>query len=279
MHDFLHPDRVVIGSDDQAAAIRVAVALPRRRRAAHRHRPGVGRDDQVRRQRLPGHQAVASSTPSPRCARRVGADVNDVVLGMGYDKRIGHEFLRPGPGLGRLAASRRTPGRCSRSPRTPATTSTCSTGVDRRQRRAVRPGRREDRAGRRRRRSTAHGRGRVGPHVQGRHRRPARLAVARDHRAACSPRAPSCRPTTRRSTDRKPGVPDGIEVVRRRRTPPCDGADVLAVLTEWDEFRWLDLDKVGERHGRRARRRRPQPARPRPTAPRAGFAYQGIGRS
>ena len=24
----------------------------------------------------------------------VGADVNDVVLGMGYDKRIGHEFLR-----------------------------------------------------------------------------------------------------------------------------------------------------------------------------------------
>ena len=30
----------------------------------------------------------------------VGADVNDVVLGMGYDKRIGNEFLRPGPGWG-----------------------------------------------------------------------------------------------------------------------------------------------------------------------------------
>src|SRR4029079_12480385 len=30
----------------------------------------------------------------------VGADMNDVVLGMGYDKRIGQEFLRPGPGFG-----------------------------------------------------------------------------------------------------------------------------------------------------------------------------------
>ena len=29
--------------------------------------------------------------------RGVGADVNDVLLGMGYDHRIGHEFLRPGP--------------------------------------------------------------------------------------------------------------------------------------------------------------------------------------
>ena len=29
-------------------------------------------------------------------------DVRDVLLGLGYDKRIGFEFLRPGPGLGRV---------------------------------------------------------------------------------------------------------------------------------------------------------------------------------
>jgi UDPglucose 6-dehydrogenase len=30
----------------------------------------------------------------------VGADVRDVLLGMGYDRRIGFEFMKPGPGFG-----------------------------------------------------------------------------------------------------------------------------------------------------------------------------------
>jgi UDPglucose 6-dehydrogenase len=30
----------------------------------------------------------------------VGADVGDVVLGIGYDRRIGHQYLQPGPGWG-----------------------------------------------------------------------------------------------------------------------------------------------------------------------------------
>ena len=30
----------------------------------------------------------------------VGADVRDVILGLGYDHRIGFDFLRPGPGWG-----------------------------------------------------------------------------------------------------------------------------------------------------------------------------------
>ncbi len=57
----------------------------------------------------------------------------------------------------------------------------------------------------------------------------------------------------------------------------CDGADVLVVLTEWDEFRWLDLDKVAAAMA--------NPAivdsrnvLDRSAAARRGFSYQGIGR-
>jgi len=58
----------------------------------------------------------------------------------------------------------------------------------------------------------------------------------------------------------------------------CDGASVLAVLTEWDEFRWLDFQKV---HSLMAK-----PAivdarnlLDRNALMRLGFSYAGIGRS
>ena len=57
----------------------------------------------------------------------------------------------------------------------------------------------------------------------------------------------------------------------------CEGADVLVVLTEWDEFKWLDMDKVAELMNSRrivdARNLLDQSA-----LTRRGFAYQGIGR-
>ena len=58
----------------------------------------------------------------------------------------------------------------------------------------------------------------------------------------------------------------------------CDGADVLAVLTEWDEFKWFDLDKVGELMAGLnvvdARNLLDRSA-----LVRRGFKYEGIGRS
>jgi UDPglucose 6-dehydrogenase len=57
----------------------------------------------------------------------------------------------------------------------------------------------------------------------------------------------------------------------------CDGARVLAVLTEWDDFRWLDFDKVAGL----METPRVVDARnllDRPALERRGFSYVGIGR-
>jgi len=57
----------------------------------------------------------------------------------------------------------------------------------------------------------------------------------------------------------------------------CEGADVLAVLTEWDEFRWTDFDKVANLMATP----RIVDARnllDRPALERRGFTYVGIGR-
>ena len=57
----------------------------------------------------------------------------------------------------------------------------------------------------------------------------------------------------------------------------CDGADVLAVLTDWDEFRWLDMTKVAELMAARSI----VDARnllDRNEARRLGFEHVGIGR-
>ena len=57
----------------------------------------------------------------------------------------------------------------------------------------------------------------------------------------------------------------------------CEGADVLAVLTEWDDYRWLDASKAADA----MRGRAVVDARnllDRSEWRRAGFEYQGIGR-
>lgn len=99
VHDFLHPDRVVIGAEDQSAAVRIAglyLGLPA---------PFMVTDPASAETIKYASNAFLAMKLSfvnaiANLCEAVGADVNDVVLGMGYDKRIGHEFLRPGPGWG-----------------------------------------------------------------------------------------------------------------------------------------------------------------------------------
>src|SRR4051794_23504117 len=97
--DFLKPDRVVIGSDDQSAATRVADLYH-----AHTGHVLVTDPSSAETIKYAANAFLATKISFVNAVaavcEAVGADVADVVLGIGYDKRIGHEFLKPGPGWG-----------------------------------------------------------------------------------------------------------------------------------------------------------------------------------
>ncbi|QJY47045.1 UDP-glucose dehydrogenase family protein [Pseudonocardia broussonetiae] len=99
VHDFRHPDRIVVGSDSQDAAERVA-ALYSRLGA-----PTVLTDAasaELVKYAANAFLALKLSYVNAlaELCERVGADVGDVTEGIGHDKRIGQAFLSPGPGWG-----------------------------------------------------------------------------------------------------------------------------------------------------------------------------------
>ncbi|MDQ1392403.1 MAG: UDPglucose 6-dehydrogenase [Acidimicrobiaceae bacterium] len=99
VHDCLHPDRIVIGSDDQAAAAKVAQLYQGLNAPAMVTDPATAETIKYACNAFLATKVSFINAIANLC-QAVGADVRDVVLGMGYDKRIGFEFLKPGPGWG-----------------------------------------------------------------------------------------------------------------------------------------------------------------------------------
>ncbi|RKT84321.1 UDPglucose 6-dehydrogenase [Saccharopolyspora antimicrobica] len=99
VHDFLNPDRIVVGSDSQDAAERVAALYARL--GAPTVLTDAASAEMVKyaancflATKLSYVNAIAE------LCERLGADITDVTEGMGYDRRIGQAFLQPGPGWG-----------------------------------------------------------------------------------------------------------------------------------------------------------------------------------
>ncbi|MGH9075107.1 MAG: UDP-glucose dehydrogenase family protein, partial [Acidimicrobiales bacterium] len=99
IHDCLHPDRIVIGSQDEAAAIRVASLFEGIQAPVMVTDPASAETIKYASNAFLATKISFINAVANLC-EAVGADVRDVVLGMGYDGRIGFEFLKPGPGWG-----------------------------------------------------------------------------------------------------------------------------------------------------------------------------------
>jgi len=268
--DFLNPDRVVIGADDRGAASRVAALYLGVRAPILITDPASAETTKYASNAFLATKISFANAVAAVC-EAVGADVADVLMGIGYDSRIGHHFLKPGPGWGGSCFPKDTKAmigiaedggydfaflkgvievndeqfdRVVEKIRVAAGGSlegvkigvlglTFKAGTDDM---------------------------RDSPSIE----ITARLVEAGAKVSAYDPVATEC-------------PIEGVTVVGDAYAA-AEGADVLAILTEWEEFKFLDLDKLAETMSklhivdgrnlldRGAVRRR-------------GFSYQGIGRS
>jgi len=268
VHDFLNPDRIVIGSDDQSAAVRVASLYIGVTAPIIVTDPASAETIKYASNAFLATKISFVNAIAAVC-EAVGADVKDVVLGMGYDKRIGHEFLKPGPGWG---------GSCFPKDSRALVHIADQAGYSFDLLRGVITVN-EDQF----KRVVAKIRTMAGGSLEGvpvavwgltfkartddTRESPALriISLMREEGAQVRAYDPAVRWTI-----------DGIEPAADPYSV-CDGAEVLAVLTEWDEFRWLDFDKVAGL----MRAPRVVDARnllDKPALERRGFAYVGIGR-
>jgi UDPglucose 6-dehydrogenase len=102
INDFMRPDRVVIGCNDEEA---IAILKDLYRPLYLIETPIVITNPESAELIKYASNAFLATKISfineiANLCERVGADVHDVAKGMGMDKRIGSKFLHPGPGFG-----------------------------------------------------------------------------------------------------------------------------------------------------------------------------------
>ncbi len=272
VHDCLNPDRIVIGADDPAAAMRVAGLFESLKAPLVITDPASAETIKYASNAFLATKVSFVNALANVC-EAVGADVREVVLGMGYDKRIGFEFLKPGPGWGGSCFPKDTRAMVHIAEDHGYDFDLLRGVIAVNDQQYLRMVAKIERA--------------LGGSVDGKV-----VAVwgltfkARTDDLRDSPALE----VIRRLTDRgavvraydpgaKTGSPAlaGIEV-HDDAYGPCEGADVLVVLTEWDEFRWLDFAKVAGLMRQASivdTRNLLEPAAIR----RRGFEYDGLGRA
>ena len=268
VHDFLNPDRIVIGADDQTAAGRVAALYE------SLNTPVLVTDSASAEMVKYATNAFLATKVTfinaiANVCEVVGADVREVALGLGYDKRVGHEFLRPGPGFG---------GSCFPKDTRALVRIAEDAGYDFGLLKGVIRVNDEQYEIVAEKVARAAGGSLTGVTVgvwgltfkartDDRRESPALSVIERLLAAGAVVRAYD--PTVHDPVD-------GIDVVDDPYTA-ADGAAVVALLTEWDEFLWLDFEKVKGAMASPALVDARNLLDP-PVLRRLGFTYDGMGR-
>jgi UDPglucose 6-dehydrogenase len=275
VNDFLNPDRIVIGAEDQAAAGRVASLFKSVAAPVIVTDPATAETIKYACNAFLATKVSFVNAVANVC-EAVGADVRDVVLAMGYDRRIGFEFLRPGPGWG---------GSCFPKDTSALVRIAEDSGYDFGLLRGVQQVNTEQFA-----RVVAKIVRLAGGSVDGvtiaawgltfkartddLRDSPALEVIARLRALGARVRAHDPAMVAPVAAGRR--ELEGIEVVADPYAA-CEGASVLVVLTEWDEFRRLDFAKVAGTLAARVIVDARNLLDPAPLR-RAGFTYEGIGR-
>lgn len=241
VQDFLHPDRIVIGCEDQSAATKVLSLYLGVTAPTVVTDPASAETIKYAANAFLATKLSFVNAIAAVC-EGVGADVTDVILGLGYDTRIGSEFLKPGPGWG---------GSCFPKDTRALVRIAEQGGYDFRFLDGVIAVNEEQFS-----RIADKVRDAVGGDLTGRtvgvwgltfkagtddlRESPALSVIQRLTSAGASVRAYD--PTVNVVGD----LPSGHDTVDLAETAlsACDGADALVVLTEWDEFRWQDPAEV-----------------------------------
>jgi len=266
--DFLNPDRVVVGADNLEAAERVgrlyeSLGAPILITDAASAETIKYAANAFLATKISFVNAIAA------ICEGVGADVRDVMRGIGFDRRIGNEFLRPGPGWGGSCFPKDTLALLKIAERADYKFELLQGVVDVNLQQFDRMASRI---------SSAAGEGgtvavwgltfkaltddlRDSPSLEIIDR-----LLAKGHKIRAYD------PTVRHELRGYPTV-----VVCESEVAACEGSNVLAILTEWENFRWVDpvdvLSLIASRHIVDTRNLLDRSA-----WRTAGFTYQGVGR-
>jgi UDPglucose 6-dehydrogenase len=273
--DFKHPDRIVVGAEDESARqvlreiyrplfLNKAPILFTGRRTAELTKYAANAFLAVK---------ISFINEIANLCEAVDADVQEVARGIGLDNRIGPKFLHPGPGYG---------GSCFPKDTLALLQTANAAGVEQRIVKTVVEVNDERKASMHERVARA-----LGGSVEG--KRIALLGVAFKPNTDDMRDAPSL-PLVKGLMDQGASVSaydpaamehakalmEGVDFAKDAYTATRD-ADALVIVTEWDEFRALDLDRI-------ARSMKGnvlvdlRNVYDRAEAEEAGFDYSGLGR-